>query len=302
MFSKITAAAPSARNAVTVVGVTSDGKTVPAAHAKVPAVADALDTPGFAGDNGEVVMAGPKHVLLGLGASDAVTPATVRTAAAKLVKALDRRKAAGVTVDLAAGFPRKRAEVEALGRAFGEGLAMANWRVDRFDGEATKRQPRGGALAVDAKDADFRDGLRRGLLLGGAVNYAREIGATPPNVCNPAWVAGQARRLARECGLKCTVIDHARAALPDDERRRVRRHLPVDCACGRITDAACPWRGPWRETVCVEYVPEWVRDSHRAAGNSGTYPANGAIRVRVQRQCAAEIQDWAGQWARIVRP
>jgi len=211
MFSKITAAAPSARNAVTVVGVTSDGKTVPAAHGKVQAVADALDTPGFAGDNGEVVMAGPKHVLLGLGASDAVTPATVRTAAAKLVKALDRRKAAGVTVDLAAGFPRKRAEVEALGRAFGEGLAMANWRVDRFDGEATKRQPRGGALAVDAKDADFRDGLRRGLLLGGAVNYAREIGATPPNVCNPAWVAGQARKLARECGLKCTVIDHARA-------------------------------------------------------------------------------------------
>ena len=34
MFSKITAAAPSARNAVTVVGVTSDGRTVPAAHAK----------------------------------------------------------------------------------------------------------------------------------------------------------------------------------------------------------------------------------------------------------------------------
>lgn len=83
MFSKITAAAPSARNAVAVVGVTSDGKTVPAAHAKVPAVADALDTPGFAGDNGEVVMAGPKHVLLGLGASAAVPPATVRAAAAR---------------------------------------------------------------------------------------------------------------------------------------------------------------------------------------------------------------------------
>jgi leucyl aminopeptidase len=209
MFSKISL--NSIRSHVTVVGVTSDGKTVPAAHAKVQAVADALETPGFAGDNGEVLAAGPKHVLLGLGAPDAITPATVRTAAAKLVKALDRRKDKAISVDLSAGFPKKRAEVEALGRAFAEGLALANWRVDKFDGAATRRSERGDALAVDSADADFRDGLRKGLLLGGAVNYAREIGATPPNVCNPAWVAEQARRLAKATGLKCTVIDHEKA-------------------------------------------------------------------------------------------
>ena len=209
MFSKISL--NSIRSHVTVVGVTSDGRTVPAAHAKVQAVADALETPGFAGDNGEVLAAGPKHVLLGLGAPDAITPATVRTAAAKLVKALDRRKDKAISVDLSAGFPKKRAEVEALGRAFAEGLALANWRVDKFDGAATRRSERGDALAVDSADADFRDGLRKGLLLGGAVNYAREIGAMPPNVCNPAWVAEQARRLAKATGLKCTVIDHEKA-------------------------------------------------------------------------------------------
>jgi hypothetical protein len=85
---------------VTVVGVTSDGRTVPSAHARVDAVAEALKVPGFAGDNGEVLAAGTKHVLLGLGASDAITPATVRTAAAKLVKALDRRKDKAILVDL----------------------------------------------------------------------------------------------------------------------------------------------------------------------------------------------------------
>ncbi len=211
MFSRITAASASTRSVVTVVGVTSDGRTVPAVHAKVPAVEAALDTPGFKGDNGEVLAAGPRHVLLGLGAPDAVTPASVRTAAAKLVRALDRRKDKAVTVDLSAGFPKKRAEVEALGRAFGEGLAIANWRVDGFDGAVSKKQPRGGALAVDSGDADFRDGMKRGLMLGDAVNYAREIGATPPNVCNPSWVAERARRLARETGMKCEVIDHARA-------------------------------------------------------------------------------------------
>ncbi len=201
----------SARSHVTVVGVTSDGKTVPAAYAKIQAVSDALETPGFSGENGEVLAAGAKHVLLGLGEPGSVTPASVRTAAAKLVKALDRRGDKGISVDLSAGFPKKRAEVEALGRAFAEGLAMANWRVDRFDGAASRKAERGGALAVDSSDADFRDGLRRGLLLGGAVNYARGIGATPPNICNPAWVAAQAKKLARETGLKCTVIDHEKA-------------------------------------------------------------------------------------------
>ena len=201
----------STRSHVTVVGVTSDGKTVPAAYAKIQAVSDALETPGVSGENGEVLAAGGKHVLLGLGEPGSVTPASIRTAAAKLVKALDRRGDKGISVDLSAGFPKKRAEVEALGRAFAEGLAMANWRVDRFDGAASRKAERGGALAVDSSDADFRDGLRRGLLLGGAVNYARGIGATPPNICNPAWVAAQAKKLARETGLKCTVIDHEKA-------------------------------------------------------------------------------------------
>ena len=209
MFSSITLG--SSRSPVTVVGVTSDGKTVPAGHAKVQAVMDALDTPGFAAENGEILAAGAKHVLLGLGDPALLTAASVRVAAAKLVRVLDRRKDKGISVDLSAGFPKNRTDVEALGRAFAEGLAMANWRVDHFDGAASRKAERGGALVIEAADADFADGIRRGLLLGGAVNYARTIGATPPNICNPAWVAAQAKKLASDTGLKCKVIDHAQA-------------------------------------------------------------------------------------------
>jgi len=98
MFSSITLG--SSRSHVTVVGVTSDGKTVPAAHAKVQAVMDALDTPGFAADNGEIVAAGAKHVLLGLGDPALLTAASVRVAAAKLIRLLDRRKDKAISVDL----------------------------------------------------------------------------------------------------------------------------------------------------------------------------------------------------------
>ena len=53
--------------------------------------------------------------------------------------------------------------------------------------------------------------------------------------------------------------------------------------------------------VVVETMPEYLRESHRAAGNWGRYPANGAERHRVTRAEAEQIveADTYG-YARIV--
>ena len=37
------------------------------------------------------------------------------------------------------------------------------------------------------------------------------------------------------------------------------------------------------EIVTVETMPDHLRESHRAAGNWGRYPGNGAIRSQVMR-------------------
>jgi leucyl aminopeptidase len=66
-------------------------------------------------------------------------------------------------------------------------------------------------MTIGASDAGLRDGLKRGLDLAASSNYARRIAATPPNICNPTWVAGEARRLARSTGLKCKVIEFEQA-------------------------------------------------------------------------------------------
>jgi hypothetical protein len=42
-------------------------------------------------------------------------------------------------------------------------------------------------------------------------------------------------------------------------------------------------------TVTVETMPDWLRDSHRAAGNWGQYPSNGAVRQRVEIGEAEEL-------------
>ena len=72
-----------------------------------------------------------------------------------------------------------------------------------------------------------------------------------------------------------------------------RGAVETACECG-----GCEWSGPAAETVLVEYMPEHLRDSHTAAGNVGTYPHNGSIRVRVERSCAERL---AGEWCREVQ-
>jgi len=74
------------------------------------------------------------------------------------------------------------------------------------------------------------------------------------------------------------------------------------CECGAWTGEACAWAGPIADTVLVEYMPEQIRASHRAARNHGSYPANGSVRVRVERSCARLLLDEAGEsdWSRVV--
>ena len=72
----------------------------------------------------------------------------------------------------------------------------------------------------------------------------------------------------------------------------------VQCECGHITGDACNWSGPREQTVVVEWMPPCWRASHAAAGNGGSYPANGAMRLRVERSCAELICD--DDWTFIV--
>lgn len=72
------------------------------------------------------------------------------------------------------------------------------------------------------------------------------------------------------------------------------------CECGDWSGEQCEWTGPVSETVVVEWMPEEYRESHRKAGNRGVYPANGALRLRVERSCAERIIEDAPEWAEVV--
>jgi len=98
-----------------------------------------------------------------------------------------------------------------LGQALAEGMVIANWRVDLFDGVATTHTPSSPVLKIGCNSKACVQGFERGLVIGGAVNDARRISATPPNICNPPWMAREARRIAKKCGLRCRVVGYAEA-------------------------------------------------------------------------------------------
>lgn len=74
----------------------------------------------------------------------------------------------------------------------------------------------------------------------------------------------------------------------------------VTCGCGVACGERCTWSGPVEETVIVEYMPEYLRSSHVAANNSGSYPANGSIRFRAAKSCADIIVHDDPDWASIL--
>ena len=76
--------------------------------------------------------------------------------------------------------------------------------------------------------------------------------------------------------------------------------MSVKCQCGQWSGEPCQWSGPKSKTMVVEFMPEHLRASHEAAGNSGNYPHNGAVRVRVEESCAALMAKTDGQWCAVV--
>ncbi len=183
--------------------------TGPGSKSDRAALTAALKTPGFSGECGETASGDAEHLVLGLGKKSDLTADTLRIAAARLIKKLDRLAPKAVHLLIADSIPAKRIDLDAAGRAFAEGMGLANWRFDDFAGKASKTKPAHAALAASCNNAVFAAGFDTGLALAEATNYARQIAATPPNVCNPMWVASEAKKLAKATGLKCTVLDYA---------------------------------------------------------------------------------------------
>jgi leucyl aminopeptidase len=197
-----------AAKAVSILAVFSDDKTLGKTDRNAARDA-AVAAASFRADLGETTAASDGTVIVGLGKKAEFKSKEARTAGARCVRGLERMKIAKARLAFGAMFESK--DQRELGQCFGEGMAIANWRVDMFDGKSTQRAPRAGTLSIDGGTGVFSEGFARGLDIATSVNEARRIASTPPNICTPNWFAGETKKLAKAAGMVFKLISFAEA-------------------------------------------------------------------------------------------
>jgi leucyl aminopeptidase len=176
------------------------------------AIGEALASGDFAGKPGERFRlraegARAKRVLLlGLGEEAKLDAEGLRRFAASAVRAAMERKAPQLAL---CGPPPRRLPPADVGGALAEGAILGGYRFDKY---RTLEDPPGVVegvqiLASDAgRTARLRSGGRVGRAIGESTAFARDLSNEPGSVHTPDWLAGAARRMARQVGLKATVF------------------------------------------------------------------------------------------------
>jgi leucyl aminopeptidase len=143
-------------------------------------------------------------LLLGLGKKEEVDPDTVRRSIGRAASRLVRFGEVATTLPQAVGRDWEEAMV-----ALVEGLTLGGYRFDRYKAEDDGEAPKLRAVTVlgsprwDARRA--KAALDRGQVLAEATNWARDLVNTPAMEATPAFLAGEARKLARKHGLEVKV-------------------------------------------------------------------------------------------------
>ena len=179
------------------------------------AVARLMEVKALRGKVGQLAHSGttgkcPRVLLISLGAADELRAHQVRQAGAAAARWLmgEQIERAAMWID---GLVATR--VADATAEFALGMALAGYRFLNHK-TPEERPPAKVRVELRASQGAYlrraQAGVRDVLKMADAVNYTRRLGHEPANVINPATLATEARRLARESKLKCTVLNTPR--------------------------------------------------------------------------------------------
>jgi leucyl aminopeptidase len=154
-------------------------------------------------------------LLVGLGAADKFDRAAFRKAQASAAKAL-----IGAKVDNAASYLADIActendDVSWRVRTAGEEVLAAAYRFDQYkskkDDKPAKQLEKFTLASLSKSNVEAAEvGLARAVAVDAGRSLARDLGNTPPNVCNPSYLADQAAELKKQFkSLKVEVLSEA---------------------------------------------------------------------------------------------
>jgi len=178
---------------------------------------DRLDWPllkgrGFEARAGQVQIVGREGKSLiaavGVGGAADVDAATIRQAAAGLVRAARREKHIASSLLDALPDGADAATVAAAAQAHAEGIVIGGYKYNELKTDPSKNNVASVAV-VGTGGAKVKDALALGAAVGGAVAMARDLVNEPGGSLTPVKMAGIASRMAKREGLKVKVMDLA---------------------------------------------------------------------------------------------
>ncbi|MCU0970201.1 MAG: leucyl aminopeptidase [Gammaproteobacteria bacterium] len=154
-------------------------------------------------------IAAERVLLVGLGEAEKLDAAAFRKAAGGAAKALaaDQVKEALFTLTADAAGPSPHAKARDLVLAVDD----ASYRFDRLKSKSAQPRVPVERLVMLAAGrgamADLKQGVAHGEAIAGGIQLAKDLGNLPGNICTPAYLADEARKLATLPKLEVQVLE-----------------------------------------------------------------------------------------------
>ncbi|MEA4134584.1 M17 family metallopeptidase [Mycoplasma sp. 2704] len=125
---------------------------------------------------------------------------------AKFAKGFFTNQGRDVQVDLDS-FVTEKVTLAQVVKAFVEAYNYVN--ADLYSAKTAKKDEKFAISLLSVKDEnEYADALKQAVVLSEAVNFARNLQVTPPNICNSEWLAEVVRKdLEQYSNLKVTVLN-----------------------------------------------------------------------------------------------
>ncbi|HXP93830.1 MAG TPA: leucyl aminopeptidase [Candidatus Binatia bacterium] len=211
-------AAPNLKTGALVVPVFADAKLDGIAKAVDAllggAIADVFASGEIAGKAGETALLHTKDhafkrvFLVGLGDRPKFELKSLAKYAGTAVRYLGKRKVKSVAIAL----PAQARDKQLAASTIAEGAIEATLDTTLYRSEPDKPVEVETVTILGSPNdaAALRAGLRRGRIIGEAVNIARRMALLPANDMTPTHMAARARELAKQVGLRIDVLDEKR--------------------------------------------------------------------------------------------
>ena len=181
------------------------------------AAAAAISKKRFEGKTGEIFSSyqagyrqAPEMALLGLGVKKELKITCLRKAVGDVINAAKARKAVNVRV-LVDSFVNEQVDLEEAVKIFTEISFLASYHFMQYKTQKkddSPKAPESVELVLEKKEllSALRPEVVRSEKIAKAVLFARDLNNEPGNVMNPPRLAQEAKKLAVEKKLKCSVL------------------------------------------------------------------------------------------------